>query len=115
MKQLTGTAINLFSGRAAAFSLWAKTGFGGSSGFNQQNMIFKSVLHRAIEDTARLLSLLIAFGVLGVQAQADTQNSISSLSVNTGSGTTVIKVELTQPPGKSAGRVYHQYPAADCV
>ena len=41
--------------------------------------------------------LLIAFGILGVQAQADTQNSISSLSVNTGTGTTVIKVELTQP------------------
>ena len=98
MKQLTDTAINLSSGRIAASSPCAKTRVGGYPNFNLQNRIAKSVLHRVIQGTARLLSLLIAFGVLGVQAQADdTQNFISSLSVNTGTGTKIIKVELTQP------------------
>lgn len=97
MKQLTGTAINLFSPRIAAFSLWAKTRVGGFLSLIVKKITSKSALHKAIQDTVRLLSLLIAFGVLGVQAQADTQNSISSLTVSTGNGMTVIKVELTQP------------------
>jgi type IV pilus assembly protein PilQ len=96
MKQLTDTAIDLSSGQIAVSSLCADR-VGGYPNFNLQNGIAKSVLHRVIQGTARLLSLLIAFGVLGVQAQADTQNFISSLSVNTGTGTTTIKVELTQP------------------
>jgi type IV pilus assembly protein PilQ len=96
MKQLTDTAFDLSSGRIAASSPCANGG-GGYPDFNLQNGIAKCVLRRAIQGAARLLSLLIAFGVLGVQAQADTQNFISSLSVNTGTGTKIIKVELTQP------------------
>ena len=62
-----------------------------------QNRISKSVLHKVVQDAVRLLGLLIAFGVFGAQAQADAQNSITALSVSTGNGTTVIKVELAQP------------------
>jgi type IV pilus assembly protein PilQ len=97
MKQLTDTEINLFYGRIAAFILRARTGVGRFSGLHPQNMIFKRVIHSAILGAVRFLGLLIAFGVLGVQAQAETKNSISSLSINTGIGTTIIKVELTQP------------------
>jgi type IV pilus assembly protein PilQ len=50
-----------------------------------------------VQDAVRLLGLLIAFGVFGAQAQADAQNSITALSVSTGNGTTVIRVELAQP------------------
>jgi type IV pilus assembly protein PilQ len=97
MKQLTDTAFNLFSGQIASFCPQARVGVGGFSGFDLLKTNCKGSLDRAIRETVRLLSLVIAFGVLGGQAQADTQNSISSLSVNTGSGMTVIKVELTQP------------------
>ena len=42
--------------------------------------------------------LLIAFGLWGAQAQADTQNSITALNASSaGNGTTVIRVELAQP------------------
>lgn len=41
--------------------------------------------------------MLIALFAFGAQAQADAQNSISALSVSTGNGVTVIKVELAQP------------------
>jgi type IV pilus assembly protein PilQ len=61
------------------------------------NRISKGVLHKVVQDAVRLLGLLIAFGVFGAQAQADAQNSITALSVSTGNGTTVIKVELAQP------------------
>jgi len=88
MRQLTGTAINLFSGRIHA------QGAG-------------SILHKAIQDTVRLLGILIAFGVFGAQAPADVlpagadaQNSVTALSVSTGKGTIVIKVELAQPLAK---------------
>ena len=54
------------------------------------NSIFTSVM--------QMLGLFIAFGLWGVQAQADVQNSITALNVSsTGDGTTVIKVELAQP------------------
>jgi type IV pilus assembly protein PilQ len=97
MKQLTGTAINLFTARIATFSLWAKTRVGGFLSLMVKKITSKSTLHKAIQ-AVRLMGLLIAFGVLGAQAQADTQNSISSLTtVNPGNGTTVIKVELAQP------------------
>lgn len=98
MKQLTDTAINLFSGRIAAFFLCAKTWAVGFLNPVIQNMILKNIaLHKIMQNIVGLSSLLIAFCILGVQAQADTQNSISSLSVNSGNGTTVIKIELTQP------------------
>jgi type IV pilus assembly protein PilQ len=61
------------------------------------NRISKGVLYKVVQDVVRLLGLLIAFGVFGAQAQADAQNSITALSVSTGNGTTVIKVELAQP------------------
>jgi len=45
-----------------------------------------------------LLGLLVAFGMLGAQAQAGEQNSITALSViSADGGVTVIKVELAQP------------------
>ncbi len=97
MKQITDYAINLFSGRFPAQCLPAKIRVGVLSGHKLQNIIFKSVLVRTIRNAIRLMGLLITLGVLGVQAQADTQNSISALSINTGTGTTVIKVELNQP------------------
>lgn len=53
--------------------------------------------NNVVRNLVRLLGLLIAFGVFGAQAQADAQNSITALSVRTGNGTTVIKVELAQP------------------
>jgi type IV pilus assembly protein PilQ len=74
----------------------------------QQNNVVRSLV--------RLLGLLIALGVFSAQAQAaegslrssgaptgvplagaDAQNSITALSVSTGNGMTVIKVELAQP------------------
>src|ERR1019366_3091922 len=61
------------------------------------NRISKGVLHKVVQDAVRLLGMLIAFGVFGAQAQADAQNSITALSISTGNGTTVIKVELAQP------------------
>ena len=97
MKQLNDTAIDLFSGRFAALCQPAKAGIAVITGANLRNVNVKSVLLGAIRNAVRLLGLLVAFGIFGVQAQADAQNSISSLSVNTGTGTTVINVQLTQP------------------
>ncbi len=56
-------------------------------------------LNNVVKCAVRLLGLALAFGMLSAQAQAaDTQNSITALNVsNAGSGTTVIKVDLTQP------------------
>jgi type IV pilus assembly protein PilQ len=106
MKQLTDTAINSFSGPIhpqgagrCVHPQGART-FARPRGFLRfilPNRISKSVLHKVVQDAVRLLGLLIAFGVFGAQAQADAQNSITALSVSTGSGTTVIKVELAQP------------------
>lgn len=46
----------------------------------------------------RLLGIFIIFGGLNLQAQADALNSITGLSATgAGGGTTVIKVELSQP------------------
>ncbi|MFZ2542224.1 MAG: type IV pilus secretin PilQ [Gallionella sp.] len=55
-----------------------------------------------INSAVRLLGMFIVFAavglLLGAQAQADTQNSITALGVNSaGGGATVIKVELSQP------------------
>ncbi|MDD5384656.1 MAG: type IV pilus secretin PilQ [Gallionella sp.] len=56
----------------------------------QLNYILNSIM--------QMLGLFIAFGLCGVQAQADAQNSITALNVSSaGDGTTVIKVELAQP------------------
>lgn len=52
---------------------------------------------QALVGIVRLLGIFIALSVLCAQAQAETQNSISALSVSSGNGTTVIKIELTQP------------------
>lgn len=46
----------------------------------------------------RIAALFAALGILGPQARADTQNSITALNASSaGDGTTVIKVELAQP------------------
>jgi len=50
-----------------------------------------------VSSAVRLLGIFIVFGVLSGQAHADTQNSITALSVSAGSGMTVIKVGLEQP------------------
>ena len=106
MKQLNDTAINSFSGRIhpqetgrGVHTQGARTS-ARPCGFLRlihQNRFSKGVLHKVVQDAVRLLGLLIAFGVFGAQAQADSQNSITALSVSTGNGTTVIKVELAQP------------------
>jgi len=46
----------------------------------------------------RLLGIFVIFGALSVQAKAEVQNNIIALGVSSaGNGTTVIKVELSQP------------------
>ena len=53
-------------------------------------------LYFVVKGMARLLGIFIAFGISSVQA--DALNSITALNVNTtGSGATIIKVELAQP------------------
>lgn len=55
-------------------------------------------LNSILNSMMQLLCLLIASGLCGAQAQAETQNSITALNAsNAGDGTTVIKVELAQP------------------
>lgn len=55
-------------------------------------------LNNVVKGAVRLLGMVLAFGMLSAQAQADAQNSITALNVsNAGSGTTVIKVDLAQP------------------
>ena len=106
MKQLTDITINSFSGRIhpqgagrCVYPLGARTSARrrGLLRLILQNRISKGVLHKVVQDAVRLLGMLIAFGVFGAQAQADAQNSITALSISTGNGTTVIKVELAQP------------------
>jgi len=53
---------------------------------------------RNFNSAVRLLGTFIILGAMSIQANADTQNSITSLGVSSaGGGTTVIKVELSQP------------------
>ena len=53
---------------------------------------------RQLNIVVRLLSIFVMLGILGAQAQAETQNSITAMSVSSASnGKTVIKVELAQP------------------
>ncbi len=110
MKQLTDTAINSFSERirtqgagrcvhpqGTARSSAKPSGF---MGLTLQNRIPGSFLYKAVQNAVRFSGLLIALFAFGAQAQADAQNSISALSVSTGNGVTVIKVELAQPLAK---------------
>ena len=62
-----------------------------------QNRISGSFLRKAVQNAVRFSGLLIALFAFNAQAQADAQNSISALSVSTGNGVTVIKVELARP------------------
>ena len=107
MKQLTDTAINSFSerirtqgaGRCVHPQGTAQTS-ARPSGFVRlalQNRISGGFLYRGVQNAVRFSGLLIALFAFGAQAQADAQNSISALSVSTGNGVTVIKVELAQP------------------
>lgn len=106
MKQLTDITINSFSGQIhsqgagrCVHPQGARTSARPREFLRHilPNRISKGVLHKVVQDAVRLLGLLIALGVFGAQAQADAQNSITALSVSTGNGTTVIKVELAQP------------------
>lgn len=57
---------------------------------------------RQLNIVVRLLGIFIMLGILCAQARAAEQNSITALSISsTGSGKTVIKVELTQPLANS--------------
>ena len=96
MKQLTDTAIHSFFGRIHSQRV-DRCIHRGFFHLILQNRISKNVFHKAVHDVVRFFALLIAFGVCVAQAQADSQNSITALSVSTGKGTTVIKVELAQP------------------
>lgn len=98
MKQLNDTAINSFFGRIAVLFFRVGKGAGGFLRLFLRDGIAKRVLDKVVQDAIQLLGLLVTFGVLGVHAQAaDAQNSISALSVSSGNGTTIIKVELAQP------------------
>ncbi|MEO8342447.1 MAG: AMIN domain-containing protein, partial [Gallionella sp.] len=61
--------------------------------YPQRNNIF----YKAIQDSARILLMFAACAGFAVQVHAETQNSITALSVSTGTGTTIIKVQLAQP------------------
>ena len=53
---------------------------------------------RQLNIVVRLLGIFVMLGILGAQAQAEAQNSITAMSVSSaGNGKTVIKVELAQP------------------
>ena len=54
-------------------------------------------LNTMVSSAVRLFGLFVIFGVLSGQAQADAQNSITTLSVSAGNGMTIIKVGLEQP------------------
>jgi type IV pilus assembly protein PilQ len=54
-------------------------------------------LKTMVSSALRLFGISVVFCVLSGQAQADTQNSITALSVSAGNGMTVIKVGLEQP------------------
>ncbi|MBK9161304.1 MAG: type IV pilus secretin PilQ [Nitrosomonadales bacterium] len=55
-------------------------------------------LNNMVRDMGRMLAVCVVFGTLCAQAQAETQNSITALNVGSASdGTTVIRVDLTQP------------------
>jgi len=97
MKLLTENAMNLLVGRIAASDLPVMTGCSASSVYKQRNGMVAGAFRRAVGKAVGLLGLLFAVGVLGAQAQADTQNSITSLSVDTGTDTIIIKVDLSQP------------------
>ncbi len=70
------------------------------------------LLLKVVQDAVRLVGLLIVLGALGTQAQAadaggtpaaaavagtEMQNSITALSASSVNGTTVVKVQLSQP------------------
>src|ERR1035437_2966297 len=92
MKQLTDITINSFSGRIhpqgagrCVYPLGARTSARrrGLLRLILQNRISKGVLHKVVQDAVRLLGLLIAFGVLGAQAQA-AEESLRSSGAPTG-------------------------------
>lgn len=75
MKQLIATTINLASGRS-------------------HPQATKKIFYKILNNAAQTMAMLVA---LAAPAHAETQNSITGLSVSTGTGITIIKVELTQP------------------
>ncbi len=93
MKQLANTVIN------SSFGQIYRQGNGHYIVIVPLAAFGARLLIKLARDTIRLLSLpiVIGIGVFGAQAWADAQNSISALSVSTGNGATVIKVELAQP------------------
>jgi type IV pilus assembly protein PilQ len=54
-------------------------------------------LNIMVSSSVRWLGILVILGLFGAQAQADTQNNITALSVSSGNGVTVLKVQLDQP------------------
>jgi type IV pilus assembly protein PilQ len=104
MKQLTDTAIHSSKGRI--LTQWAgrcvRHGDADARAeklreSSRQTGIYRNLLSRLAHNVSRLPALLAALLVFCAPAQAADQNSISALSVSTGNGVTVIKVQLTKP------------------
>ncbi len=107
MIQLTETAINSFLGRSR-MQVAARCDRPVSAGKSPRQCRFGVQSHqtgndkgnhsRIVRNALQLTGMLVAFFVLVPQVQADELNSISALSLSSGNGVTVIKVELKQPP-----------------
>ena len=54
-------------------------------------------LNIMVSSTVRWLGIFAVLGLFGGQAQADTQSNITALSVSSGNGVTILKVQLDQP------------------
>ena len=74
MKQLIAATINLVSG--------------------QNQPPGTKIFYKIIKNALQMMAMFLA---LAAPAHAETQNSITGLSVSTGTGITIIKVALTQP------------------
>ncbi len=55
-------------------------------------------INNVVKNAVRLLSMLVAFGVLSAQVHAGEQNSITALNVSSaGNGSLLVKIEFAQP------------------
>ncbi len=104
MKQLTDTAKYSSFGRILPqLANWcvrngnADTRAGKLRKSSRQSGMLRNLLSRLAQNTLRFSALPVALFAFCAPAQAVDQNSISALSVSTGNGVTVIKVQMTQP------------------
>ena len=78
---------------------------------SRQSGILRNLLNRLAQNALRFSALPVALFAFCAPAQAVDQNSISALSVSTGNGVTVIKVQIDATAGKIAGLIHDQYSA----